>query len=164
MHYLFLVAIILCFLSAPLKAQVVIGDIIVQSWQEMFDPNNSELWSKKANNISYELNDGASKFWTTNQFSGFVPNLDNNYPSTISLIVKPNLDLDAFSTTLTEEFDKQFGDHKKVKIDHPIVIGATEKLSMIRWMHTHKEQMYELTFGQVETYRMLIVKKSELSE
>ena len=164
MNYLSLVAVILCFLSAPLKAQVVIGDIEVQSWQELFDPDNSELWSKKANNISYELNERASKFWTTNQFSGFVPNLDNESPSFISLIVKPDVELDTFSTTLTEEFDKQFGDYTKVKIDHPVAIGATDKLSMIRWMHTQKEQKYEITFGSVENYLMLIIKKIEHSE
>jgi hypothetical protein len=51
-----------------------------------------------------------------------------------------------------------------VRIDHPIVIGATEKLSMIRWMLTKKEQKYGLTFGRVENYSMLIIKQIEHSE
>ena len=52
----------------------------------------------------------------------------------------------------------------QVRIDHPIVIGAREKLLKIRWMHTLKEQKYELTFGKVENYSMLIIKKIEHSE
>jgi len=46
----------------------------------------------------------------------------------------------------------EVGYRMQVRIDHPIVIGAREKLSMIRWMHTQKEQEYELTFGEVENY------------
>ena len=58
--------------------------------------------------------------------------------------------------THTADNDKcmklKVGYRMQVRIDHPIVIGAREKLSMIRWMHTQKEQEYELTFGEVENY------------
>lgn len=46
--------------------------------------------------------------------------------------------------THTAENDKcmklEVGYRMQVRIDHPVVNGATEKLSRIRWMHTQMEQ------------------------
>lgn len=93
------------------------GDIEVDSFQELFDPD-SDLWGRKKLSGYYRFNDRASEVWAESILTGLILDNEHTRPTLVLLAADSSSGSTLFDK-LTEEFTDQFGPCDPVQYTHP---------------------------------------------
>jgi len=131
--YIFLFSIL--FLPFTLFAQIQIGDIEVETLEELFNKDNTALY-----NDFGAFNKTDSRIWITNLPSMMIDSKDRKL---IILAIKKELDKDSIRTVLIEQLNDQFGEFEE-REGHPMI-----DLSFLEW--SKQEDGCEYTFSISKT-------------
>ncbi|MEX0596184.1 MAG: hypothetical protein WD512_06750 [Candidatus Paceibacterota bacterium] len=114
-------------------AQFKFGDIEISTMEEIFNPDNENLWGKKKMGGTYKFKDQNSEIWTENEFSGLI--VKNKYVKQNSANFSAALKYEQNSLIerITSQLNEQFGEFEKVEYDNSALGGG--KTEMLKWTY-----------------------------
>jgi|9_EtaG_2_1085328.scaffolds.fasta_scaffold44943_2 hypothetical protein len=140
-------------------AQFHFGDVEVSTMEEIFNPDNENLWGEKKMGGTYKFKDQNSEIWTENEFSGLIVN--NKYVKQNSANFSASLKYEQSSLIerITKQLNEQFGEFEKVEFDNSALGGG--KAEMLKWTYEEDDKIYEILLGKLGQFTSLNIRQLE---
>lgn len=156
-----LLILILLFIAQDVFAQHKFGDIKVNTFQEIFNPDNTDLWGKKKMGGAYKFKDENSDIWMENQLSGLI--VDNKYvkQNSANFVAELKYEQSALVDKLINQLNEQFGEYEEVEYNAPMVMGTGGKTNMLKWTYKENGKLYEILLGKLGQFTSLNIRQLE---
>ncbi|GEM_PF-2447537 len=155
---LYLILMVLLLISVDSKAQYEIGDITVESLNEVFKPENIDLWKGAKENRGYVFDDTKSAIWQATPLSGLILHDDLKRANFIA-----QKNPKAVINKVRRQLNQYFGKFEEVKIGNPVTLAGGGKVKMSKWVHQINDNLYEILLGKLNKKTVILIIKQKES-